>query len=44
MTDEPPLMLGRAAASILLLVASASPIAAADGSYFPLRAGNWWSY
>jgi hypothetical protein len=45
-TDEPPLMLGRAAAaaSILLLVASASPIAAADGSYFPLRAGNWWSY
>src|SRR5436309_727317 len=33
-----------AAASILLLVASASPIAAADGSYFPLRAGNWWSY
>src|SRR5439155_1518040 len=33
-----------AAASILLLVASSSPIAAADGSYFPLRAGNWWSY
>jgi hypothetical protein len=31
-----------AAASIVLLVASAA--AAAGGPYFPLSAGNWWSY
>src|SRR5436309_3069947 len=36
-------MLGRAAASIVLLVASTSA-AAAEGTYFPLSAGNWWSY
>ena len=36
-------MLGCAAASIVLLVASVSA-AAAGGTYFPLSAGNWWSY
>jgi hypothetical protein len=36
-------MLGPAAAGIALLVASASATAA-DGNYFPLQAGNWWSY
>ncbi len=36
-------MLGCAAASIFLLVASISA-AAAGGTYFPLSAGNWWSY
>jgi len=37
-------MLGRAAASVVLLVVSVSAAGAAEGSYFPLRAGNWWSY
>jgi hypothetical protein len=37
-------MLGRAAASFLLLVGSASATGAAGGTYFPLSAGNWWSY
>ena len=37
-------MLGPAAAGIALLVASASATAAGDGNYFPLQAGNWWSY
>ena len=37
-------MLRCAAASIVLLVASISASAAAGGTYFPLSAGNWWSY